>query len=100
MRFPGDADTGRIILAEGPETALALLEPLEARLTGYFYFFNQTNVEMVLKVLNACGVNQHYWVFSAGLTNVDVTMNGADRSIAPRAWARRRPGPRPRRGLR
>lgn len=40
--------------------------------TGYFWFFRDTNVEMVLKVLDACGVNQRYWVFSAGLTNVEV----------------------------
>ena len=29
---------------------------------------------MVLKVLNACTFNNHYWVFAAGLTNVEVTL--------------------------
>lgn len=46
--------------------------------TGYFWFFNSSNVEMVLKVLNGCGVNSHYWVFAGGLTNVNVTMTVVD----------------------
>lgn len=37
--------------------------------TGYFWFFNPANVEMVIKVLNACGLNGSYWVFAGGLTN-------------------------------
>jgi hypothetical protein len=46
--------------------------------TGYFWFFQSTNVEMVVKVLNACGVNAKYWVFAGGLTNVAVTLNVTD----------------------
>ncbi len=46
--------------------------------TGYFWFFNQDNVEVVIKVLDACGLNQHFWVFAAGLTNVEVTLTITD----------------------
>ena len=46
--------------------------------TGYFWFFNQNNVEMVVKVLNACSLNSRYWVFAGGLTNVKVTMTVTD----------------------
>lgn len=46
--------------------------------TGYFWFFDSNNVELVVKVLNACGVNQTYWVFAAGLTNVEVTLTVTD----------------------
>lgn len=46
--------------------------------TGYFYFFNPANVEAVVKVLNACGVNQRYWVFAAGLTNVEMNITVFD----------------------
>jgi PKD repeat protein len=44
--------------------------------TGYFWFFSNTNVEMVIKVLNGCGLNQEFWVFAGGLTNVkaDITV--------------------------
>ena len=41
--------------------------------TGYFWFFDPTNTEMVTKVLNGCAVNGNYWFFAAGLTNVGVT---------------------------
>ncbi|HYU33220.1 MAG TPA: CSLREA domain-containing protein [Thermoanaerobaculia bacterium] len=46
--------------------------------TGYFWFFNQDNVEVTIKVLNGCGVNQHYWAFLSGMTNVEVTMQVTD----------------------
>ena len=46
--------------------------------SGYFYFFNAANIEIVIKVLNACAVNQSYWVFAAGLTNVEVDLQVLD----------------------
>lgn len=48
--------------------------------SGYFWFFDPTNIEMVTKVLGACAVNGNYWVFAAGLTNVQVTMTVLDTS--------------------
>ncbi|HVS14722.1 MAG TPA: hypothetical protein VMV46_12410, partial [Thermoanaerobaculia bacterium] len=46
--------------------------------TGYFYFFDPNNVEVVIKVLNACSVNNRYWVFAAGLTDVEVRLTVTD----------------------
>jgi hypothetical protein len=46
--------------------------------TGYFWFFASTNVEMVVKVLNACGLNANYWVFAGGLTDVNVILTVTD----------------------
>jgi hypothetical protein len=46
--------------------------------TGYFWFFNGDNVEMVVKVLDGCAVNGRFWVFSGGLTNVRVRMTVTD----------------------
>ncbi len=46
--------------------------------TGYFWFFASTNVEMVIKVLNACSLNSRYWVFAGGLTNVKVVITVID----------------------
>lgn len=46
--------------------------------TGYFWFFSSNNVEMVVKVLNGCGLNSRYWVFAGGLTNVFVTIQVTD----------------------
>jgi hypothetical protein len=42
--------------------------------SGYFWFFNPANIEVVIKVLSGCSLNQHYWVFATGLTNVEVTL--------------------------
>ena len=47
--------------------------------SGYFWFFNPSNVEVVIKVLNGCGLNSRYWVFAAGLTNVNVQIAVQDR---------------------
>jgi len=59
-----------------------LLEPMGAdRLTGdtgYLFFTNSNNVEVVVKVLNACGAYGHYWAFLAGLTNVEVEVRICD----------------------
>ena len=46
--------------------------------SGYFWFFDPTNVEVVFKVLNACGLNQAYWFYAGGLTNVQVTITVTD----------------------
>ncbi|MEM8930307.1 MAG: carboxypeptidase-like regulatory domain-containing protein [Acidobacteriota bacterium] len=41
--------------------------------TGYFWFFDEDNVEVVVKVLDACTPPfDRYWVFAAGLTDVEV----------------------------
>lgn len=42
--------------------------------TGFFWFFDPANVEVVAKVLDGCGVNGHVWVFAAGLTDVRVAL--------------------------
>ena len=59
--------------ASGDGTAVPLTPD-----TGYFWFFNNANVEMVVKVLNGCSVNTNYWVFAGGLTNVRVTVSVTD----------------------
>lgn len=47
--------------------------------TGYFWFFSASNVELLIKVLDACVVPfQHFWSFSAGLTNVQVDLTVVD----------------------
>lgn len=46
--------------------------------TGYLWFFSASNVEAVIKVLNGCALNQSFWVFTAGLTNVRVDITVTD----------------------
>lgn len=46
--------------------------------SGYFWFFDSSNIEVVTKVLNGCTINGNYWVFAAGLTNVQVELSVVD----------------------
>ena len=46
--------------------------------TGYFWFFNQNNVELVVKVLDGRIVNEHFWVFYGALSNVEYTLTVTD----------------------
>jgi len=55
--------------------------------SGLFYFFAPSNIEMLIKVLNACvPPYNHYWVFFAATTNVEFgvvvtdTQNGKTRA--------------------
>ncbi|HSS75525.1 MAG TPA: fibronectin type III domain-containing protein [Thermoanaerobaculia bacterium] len=48
--------------------------------TGYFWFFASTNVEVVIKVLDACTFTPQpaFWVFASGLTDVHVVITVTD----------------------
>jgi streptogramin lyase len=56
--------------------------------SGYFWFFDSANVEVVVKVLNACSAEGgHYWVFAGGLTNIFVTLTVTDtQTLAVRTY--------------
>lgn len=57
-----------------PATAVSLTGD-----SGYFWFFNPDNVEIVVKVLNGCiDPFNSYWVFAAGLTSVAVDLTVRD----------------------
>ncbi len=46
--------------------------------SGLFWFFSMDNWEMLVKVLDGCGFNDHYWVFAAATTNVEYTLTVTD----------------------
>ena len=39
--------------------------------SGMFWFFNSSNIELVVKTLDGQGINGHYWVFFGALSNVE-----------------------------
>jgi hypothetical protein len=59
--------------ADGPAHAI----PLTAD-TGAFWFFQPGNVELLVKVLDACAAYDRFWVFASGLTDVGVTLTVED----------------------
>ena len=54
--------------------------------SGIFYFFDPANAEMLVKVLDGCGINGHWWIFAAAATDqqfvlqVRDTVTGATRN--------------------
>jgi hypothetical protein len=46
--------------------------------TGAFWFFSNSNVELVVKVLDGRAVNRHFWVFYGALSDVGYTLTITD----------------------
>ena len=55
--------------AEG-ETGWAVDWELDSQQSGLLYFFDRNNVEVLIKVLDACAENGHRWVFVAPVTDL------------------------------
>lgn len=46
--------------------------------SAVLWFFDPSNWEMLVKVLDGCGLNQRIWVFAAATTNVEYTLTVTD----------------------
>jgi len=57
-------ETGPAKLVQAPSADSALL-----------YFFAPDNWELMVKVLDGCAINEHYWVFAAASTDVGYTID-------------------------
>ena len=58
--------------------------------SGYSTFFSDSNVELFIKVLDACSLTGNYWVFASGLTNVDIDLYVED-TESGKVWHARNP---------
>lgn len=47
--------------------------------SGHFFFFRDTNLELMIKVLDGRTINDHFWVFYGSLSNVAFTIEVTDR---------------------
>lgn len=45
---------------------------------GFFWFFDEVNVEFVVKIFDGCGINDCYWVFVGGLMDVCIEIYVCD----------------------
>ena len=55
--------------------------------SGIFWFFSPDNWEMMVKVIDGCARNNHFWVFTAATTNVYYQLNVTDvRSGQPKIY--------------
>jgi hypothetical protein len=46
--------------------------------SGAVWFFEPDNLEMLVKVLNACTINNHFWFYSAAATDVEILVTVVD----------------------
>jgi hypothetical protein len=46
--------------------------------SGFFYFFDERNVELVTKIIDGTSVNGKFWFFYGGLTDVEYTIQVTD----------------------
>ncbi len=53
-----------------PESAEVKDYGLDSEQSGLLYFFDRNNAEVLIKVLDACGVNGYRWVFVAPVTDL------------------------------
>ena len=59
-------------------TGHGMVVPGGADDSGLFWFFKADNWEVLVKVLDGCAVNDHYWVFAAATTDVQYTLTVRD----------------------
>ncbi len=56
--------------APGTASTSATVVPVANTGSGLFWFFTADDWELMAKVINGCGLNSQWWVFSAATTNV------------------------------
>jgi len=59
-------------------TGDARFVPLGSQDSGVLWFFAPTNFEVMIKVLDACDLNNRYWVFFAAVTSVEFEIKVTD----------------------
>ncbi len=63
--FDGNVGSGQVVSTDSPNS-------------GLLWFFSAENWEMLIKVLDGCAINNHYWVFAAATTDVKYTLRVTD----------------------
>jgi hypothetical protein len=72
-RFTVQAEWTTKAGAQGTGKPMAL-----TRDSGYLWFFEDSNIEVTAKVVDGCGLNERFWVFMAGMTDVGVDLTVTD----------------------
>ena len=64
--------------AQDGRTGVGKAVPCGSDDSGMFWFFQGSNWEMLIKVLDGCGINNRYWVFFAATTDQEFTVTVTD----------------------
>lgn len=73
-RFAVEGDWRNFRDEVGPARAV----PQGSADTGMLWFFRDSNWEVLIKVLNGCGINGHYWVLASATTTVEYDLRVTD----------------------
>ena len=66
------------IKPDGEQVKARVKDALIGDEASLFYFFEFDNVELLVKVLDGCGVNGRYWVFGSAATDLEYTVEIKD----------------------
>ena len=69
------------------ETGTGRAAPNPTSDSGIFTFFGAKNWEVLVKVLDGCAINGHFWVFAAAATDVEYTLRVED-LVGEQVWER------------
>lgn len=70
LRLPGTPDSGQGLAVDLGGTNVSD--------TGFFWFFQPDNVDLIVKALDGRQTNDHFWIFAGSLTNVEYTLRVVD----------------------
>ena len=77
---------------DGSERSAARPARAGTDVSGLLWFFEPDNWEMLVKVLDGCGVNGHYWVFAASATDVGFDIEVTDTQTGDARHYTKNPG--------
>lgn len=61
-----------------PGKAATVLPSLTTGATGFFWFFNEANIELAAKVLDGRALNGRFWLLYGGVSDVEYTLTVTD----------------------
>ncbi len=79
LRLLGGRFTVRVDWKDGPDaTSDSGFQVPYSDNTGFFWFFDQSNIELVVKILDGGPINGNFWFFHGGLSDVEYDITVTD----------------------
>ena len=68
------------------------IQPLSGDQTGFFWFFNAANIELIVKMIDGTSVNGKFWFFYGALSDVEYDLSVTDLATGATASYHNDPG--------
>ncbi len=76
----------------GLEEPAQVIPSLTMGKTGFFWFFNPSNIELAVKMLDGRALNGHFWLLYGGLSDVEYEITATDTVTGEARTYRNEPG--------